>query len=462
MTKGSENVEQYGILKEWIDSYLSEDESRDCFHPDQQLSDSTLSSNVPCVKSATTPSKFESKNFAIKLEDSTSSSFDPHHQAKFNQSKQVHQRCGIPLSTFLSYSNKNGYFSEQRDLCLGEQTAIICPNRPPCIVSDDENLGESDKESPEAKVNTGGLLFGQGYGSCNVPSYLPSNIADDSGEKYPSKQHSMYVTNQPATFLDNPTGVVSDDEHLGESDKEESTFNFRDESDDWRKMFPELLQYCQEYGHCNFSSHCPSDTKLRDWCTIQRAKYRQRQNGEYNSLTPMRIEMLESIGLDLQSSTTERKTWKDMFTKLKVYKRKYGNCLVPQKFPDDPKLGRWVDKQRHWYKCKNEGRKTSLSQNQIEQMEKIGFVWSINKQQNWAEMFNQLEDYRASHGNCLVSANSKKYSKIGRWVAQQRHHYKRLILGKSSPMSTDTDRIQKLEEIGFAWNLPSRKRSTNS
>ena len=127
---------------------------------------------------------------------------------------------------------------------------------------------------------------------------------------------------------------------------------------------------------------------------------------------------------------------------------------MPQKFTDDPKLGRWVDKQRNWYKCKKEGRKCSITQNQIDELDSLGFVWSVNKQHSWVEMFGQLKNYHDLHGTCSVSANSEKYSKLGRWVAQQRHHFKRLISGKASPMSTDSERIKILESIGFEWNLP--------
>jgi hypothetical protein len=37
--------------------------------------------------------------------------------------------------------------------------------------------------------------------------------------------------------------------------------------------------------------------------------------------------------------------WDAMFERLRVYKARYGNCLVPKRFSEDPKLGTWVETQ---------------------------------------------------------------------------------------------------------------------
>jgi len=38
-------------------------------------------------------------------------------------------------------------------------------------------------------------------------------------------------------------------------------------------------------------------------------------------------------------------SWSLMYSKLKAYKQKYGDCLVTRNFKDDMKLGRWVSRQ---------------------------------------------------------------------------------------------------------------------
>ena len=60
-----------------------------------------------------------------------------------------------------------------------------------------------------------------------------------------------------------------------------------------------------------------------------------------------------------------------MFQRLVNYKEKYGDCLVPRRFKEDPKLASWVKTQRVAYK------KNNLSKEKIEALEEIGFVWSL-------------------------------------------------------------------------------------
>jgi hypothetical protein len=38
--------------------------------------------------------------------------------------------------------------------------------------------------------------------------------------------------------------------------------------------------------------------------------------------------------------------WNVMFQRFKEYKEEHGNCLVTQKYEEDPQLGHWVPTQR--------------------------------------------------------------------------------------------------------------------
>ena len=50
------------------------------------------------------------------------------------------------------------------------------------------------------------------------------------------------------------------------------------------------------------------------------------------------------------------------------------NSNVPQKYKDNRKLGRWVNKQRK--KKKNPAKYGALTKEQIEDLESLGFVWN--------------------------------------------------------------------------------------
>lgn len=271
-----------------------------------------------------------------------------------------------------------------------------------------------------------------------------------NGEK---KEYFSQQTILSDTLPCNVLGNEISEENSGSESDEESVGKKSTLKDNWEQMFREVVEYYKNYGHCNVPPHFPSNPTLGAWCIMQRSDYASRNKGYITPLTSEKIDMLNSIGFSFPLIRSERSSWRHMFDQLKIYKEKYGDCLVPQSFPDQPKLGRWVDKQRHWYKCMNQGKRVSLTQVQIKEMESIGFVWSVHKQQNWTEMFHELKEYYELHGNCLVSSQYKENAKLGRWVSQQRHHYKRWFAGKSSPMNKDTRRIQKLKELNFEFTV---------
>jgi len=122
----------------------------------------------------------------------------------------------------------------------------------------------------------------------------------------------------------------------------------------------------------------------------------------------------------------------EMFDRLKEYKAKYGDCVVPVKWTEDTKLGRWVIDQRH--------RKFVLSDERISKLDSIGFTW---KAKNWDDMFERLLEYKLKHGDCLVPQYFKEDLKLGTWVIHQR----------SRKSALSEDRIERLDAIGFAWRV---------
>ena len=56
-----------------------------------------------------------------------------------------------------------------------------------------------------------------------------------------------------------------------------------------------------------------------------------------------RSQRLDDLGFvwDLQDTG-----WAEMFTALVAYKQQHGDCNVPVRWPENPALGTWVNKQR--------------------------------------------------------------------------------------------------------------------
>ncbi|MCH7864568.1 MAG: helicase associated domain-containing protein, partial [Proteobacteria bacterium] len=102
-----------------------------------------------------------------------------------------------------------------------------------------------------------------------------------------------------------------------------------------------------------------------------------------------------------------------MFGQLLAYKATHGNCNVPNRWPENPKLGVWVATQRKDHK---RGR---LSDDRIARLEEIGFVWDT-LEAAWEEMFTALLAYKDAHGDCNVPNRWPENLQLGTWVGAQR------------------------------------------
>lgn len=124
-----------------------------------------------------------------------------------------------------------------------------------------------------------------------------------------------------------------------------------------------------------------------------------------------------------------------MFAALADYKKARGHSNPPQKCDDNQQLGIWVGNQR------SERRKGKLSDDQIRQLDELGFSWAP-RDERWDSTYTLLVEYKSTHGHCNAPSD---WPVLGRWVNKQRQAAKRGALTK--------DRIERLNAIGFVWNI---------
>jgi len=134
--------------------------------------------------------------------------------------------------------------------------------------------------------------------------------------------------------------------------------------------------------------------------------------------------------------------WKAMISAFEAYVRQNGNGSVPAQYPENPRLGRWVAMIRYRRKV------GELEPAFIAELDRKGFCWSASEQR-WETIFKELLAFRAKRGHCDVPTDSAGNPGLGAWVANQRHRHKTGTLGE--------ERTRRLDEIGFRWNMYSRK-----
>ncbi len=254
------------------------------------------------------------------------------------------------------------------------------------------------------------IAFKQVHGYCNVPREWKKNRQLG---KWCQHQRSFYKTNK--LFSDRIERL----EHLG--------FLWEPHAVAWEEMLFALIAYKRTHGDCNVPRQ-KNDLKLANWCTKQRGEYKNK------ILSAERISRLDNLGFawDLVENA-----WEEMFATLSVYKGKHGDCNVPDKWSENPKLANWCGSQRAAY------RKGQLSADRLKRLEQLGFEWNPHAVA-WEEMFAELAAYKQAHGHCNVPAKSKNNPRLGLWCDNQKQDYKNNKL--------PSDRLNRLDQLGFVWD----------
>jgi len=173
----------------------------------------------------------------------------------------------------------------------------------------------------------------------------------------------------------------------------------------------------------------------------------KQDKGQGKPFNPRRLaEKLELIGPYIQLDTLAQNifvcavdrlgsSWDEWFGRLLVFKEREGHCKVPLRASEGGyNLGNWVGTQRTT--------KKKLSSDRILRLDEIGFVWDVLHEQ-WEEGFGYLLQFKEREGHCKVPrAVSEGGYPLGNWVNHQRSGKEKL----------SSDRIQRLDEIGFVWD----------
>jgi superfamily II DNA or RNA helicase len=250
------------------------------------------------------------------------------------------------------------------------------------------------------------LAYKSQYGDVNVPDEWPTGLGAWVGKQRNAKRTNTLSQERFQRLSD--VGLVWD--------ANESR---------WEARYGELCTFKEKHGDVNIPHDRSSE--LWRWVSTQRIFKKK------GKLPVDKIQRLDEIGFVWDVAVSQ---WEAMFSELLAYKATYGHVNVPQ----GSQLGAWINTQRQARK------KNSVSQEQLKQLDEIGFVWHPFESQ-WESKFGELLVYKTEYGNVDVPhSESDLYS----WLDRQRYAKK---LGKILP-----ERIQRLNEIGFEWER--RKKST--
>jgi hypothetical protein len=186
--------------------------------------------------------------------------------------------------------------------------------------------------------------FKKQFGHCRVPQRWTTNrrLAD-----WVSDQRSL--RNRGRISADHERALAD----LG--------FDWDPTTTKWEAMFLELKAFKAKYGHVNVPGNSREHVRLANWVKNQR---RDRKLGR--PITVERARRLDELGFVWTFVTPTN--WEEMFAELVAFKREHGHCNVPQRWPQNLKLGRWVNTQR-W-------RSSRLTAKRKQMLTELGFVWN--------------------------------------------------------------------------------------
>jgi len=215
----------------------------------------------------------------------------------------------------------------------------------------------------------------------------------------------------------------------------------------WDKWFGQLKEFKERFGNCNVSTYS-EDAALGRWVVAQRIR---RTKG---TLSEERGSRLDQLGMvwDYQKLKTQD-TWRQWYRELEAYVHEHGTADVLRR-DSNTKLSSWVwiQRQRRKGTYKRKGIVDPMSDEQVLLLEKLGFSWDARKavsERRWAEAFEKLRAFKATHGHCEVDGGVDPY--LANWVGTQRQ------IRSSGRLAAE--RFALLDEIGFEWSPKGMKRN---
>ena len=135
-----------------------------------------------------------------------------------------------------------------------------------------------------------------------------------------------------------------------------------------------LQNFHRETGHCRVPAEhvFEGNVCLDRWLVEQRYQYGRFMEGKKSKIMQDKIDKLDALDFDWGKTTAER--WKAQFQLLVDFQKKHGHCRVPS---SHAQLGNWAERQRYEFRKLQDSKPTRITQERIDQLNSVGFVWNL-------------------------------------------------------------------------------------
>jgi hypothetical protein len=136
-----------------------------------------------------------------------------------------------------------------------------------------------------------------------------------------------------------------------------------------------LATYKAAHGDCNVPRGWAEDPRLGRWVVDQRHYKQKLDRGEpSHGMTAERVAWLTALGFVWDQHEAK---WEAQLAQLAAYKVAHGDCNVPHRWAEDPRLGGWVSKQRVFKRKLDRGEPSCyMTAARAASLGALGFEWS--------------------------------------------------------------------------------------
>ncbi|KAL7564024.1 hypothetical protein ACA910_006936 [Epithemia clementina (nom. ined.)] len=153
----------------------------------------------------------------------------------------------------------------------------------------------------------------------------------------------------------------------------------------WSNHYSDLMKFKEKFGHCHVPLSHTEFPKLGLWVKEQRRHYNLMKAGRRTHMNVQRSQTLTDIGF---CWNTHDASWLSRYYELSDYRKRFGDCNVPQDWPEDPAFGAWVSHQRRQCTKGLKGNKRGITCERIKLLTELGFQWQTNNSMDYAAKAN--------------------------------------------------------------------------
>ena len=151
---------------------------------------------------------------------------------------------------------------------------------------------------------------------------------------------------------------------------------YQKRQDAWWRRLDEIKALIVD-GSLTSLDRIESQSSLGHWLNMQRKEYSRWKDGKTLSTSTLdndKIQALSLIDSEWWKGVRQRQ-WDARFQELLDYRKRHDDCCVPISYRNQ-KLANWVSNQRRKYTLKMSGQPSELTDEQMEQLNAVGFVWN--------------------------------------------------------------------------------------